>query len=297
MPETAVHDPVQELRRENEVLHELLERFEAEASVLRSGKDVPPLEVAEGLQLLDDYVRIHVQRLDDDLRQAAREIVVWPCFEHLGKLLRDRDDASRLLGSARRALDRYEAGAAGSRAALTEALDDLSSRDDEISLYEMGSPLSCLVAALPDDTSKRLAERFGDSQDEVADLERHIREFLATPAGAAGSRVNVRCSQTNCTAFGSARLVLDHAGRQGMVAPEGGWRVVSQKVKLGGDGVARVRLDCLCPQHEDPGDTLELRLVPLAACAVGGDGTGDAGAKAHSRPLAKATSHSPLLRR
>ena len=123
---------------------------------------------------------------------------------------------------------------------MTEALDDLSSRDDETSLFEMGSSLSGSMADLPAGASKRLAGRFGDSQDEVADLERPIRELLTTPVGAAGSRLSVGCSQGNCTALGSARLVLDPAGRLGTVAPEGGWRVASQNLTLGGDGVARV---------------------------------------------------------
>ncbi len=182
MSGTAVRDPVQELRRENEVLQGLVERLAEEASILRSGKDLPPLEVGEGLRILGDYLRIHARRLDTGVQQAAREVVVWPCFEHLRKLLRDRDNASRKVESARSALNSYGAGVAASRAALAEALDDLSSREDEISLFELDSPPSCLLAAFPDGTSKRLAERFGEGQDEVADLDRQIQEFLATPA-------------------------------------------------------------------------------------------------------------------
>ncbi|MDE1821803.1 MAG: hemerythrin domain-containing protein [Euryarchaeota archaeon] len=270
MTNTELTDPLEELQHENEVTQGLLERILEEAQILKGGKDLPPGEIAEGLRLLEQYRHIHVQRMDGTLGPEARAVAMSTCTVHLDQLPKDHGEVSEVLENAKKALARYERGVASSRDALAHSLESLGNRTFEVRTHEGDYPLSCLVSALPEGASKRLAEKFTTDRANVEDLESHIQRLLASPAGSLGAPLSVHCARDGCVATAEGRVVPLHEGRIGLMAPEGGWGVSPQTTRLGSDGVVRVRVDFLCPEHargsgsEDP--------APLALAAWADEG-------------------------
>ncbi|MHB1866210.1 MAG: hemerythrin domain-containing protein [Thermoplasmata archaeon] len=247
-----VQDPLDELQRENDVLVSLLTRVLESAEILTSGKDVPPGEIAEELRLLDQYLGVHMLRLDQDLMPYARGVAMPVCFPHLDKILQDHEEVKERTRGVRPLLESYEQGSEGARARLALALEVLATKDHEGTVYEGDYPLSCLVTALPDDTAQRVAERFAGTQSEVADLDAHAERLLSSPPGDRGSDLWVRCAQEGCSATGTARIVPGHEGRLGLRVPSGGWTVVSGPTQPGGIGRARLRVDFFCASHASP---------------------------------------------
>src|SRR5487761_103142 len=115
-----VQDPLEELQRENEVAENLLLRILEEAEFLKSGTDVPPGRIAEELRLLDQYLAVHMQRLDQILQPEARVVAMPGCFPHLDKILQDREEVKGRAREAREALETYEQGSEEARARLAE---------------------------------------------------------------------------------------------------------------------------------------------------------------------------------
>ncbi|MDE1822568.1 MAG: hypothetical protein KGI98_17160 [Euryarchaeota archaeon] len=249
MSDAQVQDPLGELQRENEVTQGLLERILEEAQGLKGGKDVPPGEVSEGLRLFDQYRHLHIGRMDVDLQTEARPVAMSTCFEHLDKMPKDHEEVSRLLEAARGELGRYEARATGARDALARALEALANHTFEVRTHEGDYALSCLVTALPEEASMRLAEKFDRDQSKIADLDAHIQRYLATPVGEAGSTIKVACAHSGCASKSQARVVPATDGRLGLILPAGGWQVASQEEQPRAEGRVHVHLHFHCPEH------------------------------------------------
>ncbi len=249
MSATEVQDPLEELQRENETAENLLLRILEEAEYLKAGTDVPPGRVAEELRLLDQYLEVHRQRLDQILQPEARVVAMPGCFPHLDKILQDHEEVKGRMRDAREALEAFEQGSEGARARLAEVLELLATKDHEVAVYEGDYPLSCLMAALPEEAARRVAEKFGTSQPNLADLDEHIRRVLAAPSGDSGSPLRVHCAQEGCSAMADARVVPARGGRLGLMAPEGGWGLIAQKAELKATGATRIRVDFRCPSH------------------------------------------------
>jgi hypothetical protein len=246
---TEVQDPLEELQRENDVIVSLLTRVLESAELLKSGKDMPPGEISEELRLLDQYLGVHVQRLDQDLMLYARGVAMPGCFPHLDKILQDHEEAKERTRGARKALESYEAGSEGARASLAQALETLATKDHEGTVYEGDYPLSCLVTALPEDLAKHVAERFAETRPKVEDLDAHVQRLLSSSPSEPGSDLKVHCAQEACPATGTARIVPGHGGRLGLRAPPGGWSMVSQGPQQRGIGVTRLKVDFFCASH------------------------------------------------
>ncbi len=267
-------DPVEELQRENEVTERLLERLLEEAQLLRGDKPVPPGEISAGLRLLEQYLRVHVARLDRGLLPEAREVAMQTCFAHLDKMDEYHVEEGRLLTEAKAVLLDYEKGRAESSSRLAEVLERLTQRDHEVGTYEGDYPLSCLVTALPEDASQRVAEQFAPTRRELSDLDAHVQRHLASAAGKGGSRLAVHCAHEGCEARDGAHVVPGPGGRLELVAPEGGWRVSSQQVTPYGTGTVRIRVDFQCPRHASAAPEADLVATSMAVWADDGGPVG-----------------------
>lgn len=270
MVDAEVHDPLEELQRENEVIENLLLRILEEAEILKSGKNVASGEISEGLRLLDQYLDVHAQRLDKDLMTFARGVAMPGCFPHLDRIVKDHEEAKRRTREARVALQSYEQGIDGARAHLADVLEAFASKGHENTVYEGDYPLSCLVTALPPETSEHVAERFEESSGSVRDLEAHIQGLLSTPVGAPGAGLRVRCVEPGCSATAEAHVVPGNRGRLGLQAPVGGWRVSAQAPEIRSGSVARVRVDFRCPSHPGPEPDSSQGTVALSTWAEEG---------------------------
>ncbi len=277
-------DPVEELQRENEVTERLLERLLEEAQRLRGGQPVPTGEISAGLRLLGQYLRLHVARLDLGLMPEAREVAMQTCFAHLDKIVEDHLEERRLLDEAKAALLDHEKGRADSSSRLAEALERLTQRDHEVGTYEGDYPLSCLVTALPEEASKRVAEQFAPTHRELADLDAHIERHLSSAGGKGSSLLAVHCAHEGCEARDGAHVVPGPGGRLELVAPIGGWRVSSQKVVPYGNGTVRIRVDFQCPRHASVAPGADLDATSMAVWADDGGPVGPSSIEGGRRP-------------
>ncbi len=267
-------DPLEELQRENEVTERLLERLLEEAQSLRAGRPVPPGEISAGLRLLEQYLRVHVARLDRGLLPEAREAAMPTCSAHLDKMDEYHLEEGRLLTEAKAVLLDHEKGRGEPSRRLAEALERLTQRDHEVGTYEGDYPLSCLRTALPEDASKRVAERFAPTRRELSDLDAHVQRHLASADRKEGSPLAVHCAHEGCEAKGRAQVVPGPGGRLELVAPKDGWAVASQMVAPHGSWVVRIQVHFQCPRHASGAPGAELAATAMALWADDGGHAG-----------------------
>lgn len=244
-------DPLEELQRENETTVRLLERILETAELCKAGTAVPPGEIGEELNLLEQYLEVHRKRLDEDLQPEARVVAMSSCFEHLDRLVREHSEARRRCEEARAALDEYSHGAPGARDRLASALETLATKDHETLVFEGDYPLSCLITTLPEEAAHRVAAQFTGSHGRIEDLEDHLQILLAAPQGSVGSPLTVHCSEEKCGQRSEARVVPVREGRMGLMAPTGGWSITPHNAEPGPRGRWRIRIDFRCPVHAE----------------------------------------------
>ncbi len=265
-----VPDPLEELQRENDVIKGITERILEVALLLKDGKDVPVGEVAEELRLFEQYLTLHIQRMDRELQPEARPVAMTTCYEHLDRLVRDHEAESQRIREARAALEEYGTGVPHARARLGELLEKLANQGYEVSVYEGDYPLSCLISTLPEDAAQRVGAKFSATQGEVADLDQHVQKLLKSPAGHEDQKVAVRCAQDGCTRSDEAQVVPGPQGQLGLIPPVGGWEISSQKVEVRGDDTVRVHLTFRCPDHLVPAEESSGTPAPLPTLESGG---------------------------
>lgn len=246
-----VSDPIEELQRENELTQRLLEHIQEEAELLKSGKDVPPGEITEGVMLLGQYLAIHARRFDEKLQPEARRVAMDICFEHLDKLLRDHADGLPQTSDLEQLIAEFAQGVTGARARLAERLESLTSKDYAEITYERDYPLSCLVTALPEDAAQRVAGEFTGTSGDLEDLESHIRKLLAAAPGETRSPLRVRCAHEGCHAGGEGWVAPGREGRLALMAPDAGWTLRPQDPQITRQGSLHLSVDFYCPVHSE----------------------------------------------
>ena len=251
-------DPLDELSRENAVIQRLDERLAELATSLRNGARIAPGEVAEGLRLYEQYVRVHARRFDEGLQPEARPVAMPTCFEHLDTIRRDRDELVERISRARRALELYARGDDPGRLQLGNELEAFAQHEYAGIRYENDYPLSCLRATLPDDAAQRVRDGFERTGNEVGDLDRHIEEYLRHEPGKVVTRFAVRCAHPGCVQKSEAESYPDEHGHVGIRGPKG-WRVVPCPPRVSNDEgkLVVVDIDFWCPDHRGPPDATE----------------------------------------
>jgi hemerythrin-like domain-containing protein len=245
-----VQDPLDELEHENEVSEKLVERLAEVAIELKEGRSPPPGEIAEGLRLLEQYRRVHAERVDHVLRPEARPVAMNTCFRHLDAITKDHGTEAERIERARRALEEVRRDLPEARTRLAQALADLTEKDHESLNYENDYPLSCLRSVLPDAAAARVAEAFGQTATEITDLEGHIARYLELVSGTPVRGLTVRCRRASCQANSESHVVPSADGRLGIEVPVG-WQVISQPPVSGEDGTIRLKVDFCCPAHHE----------------------------------------------
>ncbi len=260
-------DPLEELQREHEVARPLLEKLVELGEGLRS-KDPPSSgEISTAVDLLDQYLhQVHARRIDQVLVPEARPVAMSTCFEHLDAVKSAHETAHEKAATLHRRLSEGTVQGDAERESLAEALIDLGSSDHDMMVYEETYPLSCLVATLPEDAAGRVHGEFErSSAADLADLEDHIRRFLARPAPAA-EPVRVKCTHPGCDHGGDAHAVAAEKGQFGLEAPAGGWAAIPHAPEARA-GVVSTRVDFVCPTHRSE------PAIAAPACTTGGKGT------------------------
>lgn len=243
-------DPLDEMERETAVLDRLDERLAEYALALGTGADIPPGEIAEGLRLYEQYLRLHSGRFDDVLQPEARSVAMSTCFEHLDELRQEHARASVRVSEVRDALAAFARGESGGRMRLARELGALAEREHEEVRRENDYPLSCLRPTLPEEAASRVILGFERTRAELADLDRHVEAYLGYEPGKASASLAVRCSRPECTNLAAAESYPATAGGLGIRAPRG-WRMSARSPHLVAGGVVAVRIDLLCPDHAE----------------------------------------------
>ncbi len=210
MTHNELDDPLDELERENDTAQRVLEHLLEAASRLRSGTDVPPEEIGEGLRMVADYRKIHADRIDLDLQSEARRVAMSTCFDHLDTITRDHQATRDRLARADQAHTAYARGDPDGRGKLAVALEEFAEKEYEAMEYEVEYPLSCLRAALPSEAGTRVRAAFRTSSALLGDLEGRIERYLARgPAGGTPTSPGRRPAASCLTAVGKGATALD----------------------------------------------------------------------------------------
>lgn len=243
-------DPLDELARENEVIQRLDERLGELAISLGSGTEIAAGEVAEGLRLYEQYVNVHARRFDGGLQPEARPVAMSTCFEHLDVISRDRAGLEERISRARQALEAYTHGDDVGRRQLVKELEAFTQHEYDQVRYENDYPLSCLRATLPDDAAQRVRGCFDLTGDEIADLDRHVDDYLHYAPGKVSARFRVHCARPGCPQKAEAESYPSENGHLGIRGPVG-WKVSSHppRTSRGGNGHVAVDIDFWCPDH------------------------------------------------
>jgi hypothetical protein len=250
MTQAETQDPLDTLEHENSVAEKLIERLAETAIELRAGRDPRPGGVAEGLRLLEQYRRVHAERVDSDLKTEAQPVAMSTCFQHLGTIADDHRAEGDRIDVARRALEEFARDPEGGRVRLAEALADLTEKDHQSVVFENDYPLSCLRAALPDEAAARVTAAFRRTDPKIEDLEGHIERYLSHASGTPAHPLTVRCSHPNCNATARSHLIPSNDGRFGVEVPSS-WYAISRPAVFGKDGTVRVNLEFCCPAHHE----------------------------------------------
>ncbi len=246
-------DPLDELTRENETTQQLLERLLEEAACLKRGTEVPPGEVAEGLRLVEQYRKLHAERLDGQLQPEARRVAMATCFDHLDAVAQGHHATHEHVERVEGALAAYARGDMDSRPRLADALEEFAQKEYEALQYEEQYPLSCLRSALPTEVAARVQQEFTKSSAELRHLEGHIERHLAHGPAPPGASFPVRCQGAGCTARAEAGTFPAEHGFLGLRAPAG-WRALPRVPHAQAPGVVAIEIDFLCPKHLPPDD-------------------------------------------
>ncbi len=244
-----IHDPLEELQRENDVLVNVLTRILEVAELLKAGADVPPDEVSGMLRWLDQYLAVHARRLDQDLMPYARRVAMEGCFPHLDKVLKDHKEGQRRTSEALKALEVYGRDPPGSRAHLAELLEGLATKDHETTVYEGDYPLSCLLTVLPDDSAELVAERFRETQPAIEELEGGLARVLAPSPGERGPKPQTSSAKGGYAATVTPQTLPGLAGTSFPYAPPQGRSTEFREATRGEPGVGRPEGD---PHGPDP---------------------------------------------
>lgn len=248
--ETEAQDPLDELARENDVIQRLDDRLGEIAILLGNGVDVPSGEIAEGLRLFEQYVAIHSRRFDEDLQPEARPVAMATCFDHLDAISRDRAGTAQRVGRMNAAVAAYARGDGEGRAQLVKELEDFTQHEFDEVRYENDYPLSCLQATLPDEAAGRVRRSFDRTAPKVADLDRHVEQYLHYEPGKALHRFVVRCAQPGCLQKSEGESCPAENGHLGIRGPRG-WKAVAHPPRVSdrqGKPVV-VNIDYFCPTH------------------------------------------------
>jgi len=248
---TEQEDPLDELARENETIEQLGERLAEIAIALNDGREVPPGEIAEGLRLYEQYLRIHARRFDENLQPEARPVAMSNCFEHLDSVHADRSSLSERVEQVRQAIEAYAQGGAESRTRLAKVLEAFALHEYDAVQHENNYPLSCLRAALPDEATDRIRAGFDRTVAEIHDLERHATDYLHRSLGKASIRFGVKCREPRCDQKAEAESFPAEGGHLGIRGPDG-WSVVAShpQVRSRGESMSlAVDVDFWCPTH------------------------------------------------
>jgi hypothetical protein len=253
MFDTANCDPLEILTRENEIAVTLVERLAEEGQVLPGNEEAAPGRLTEGLRLLGQYRALHGRRFEKAVEPEARNVAMPTCFEHLDQIHRENVALPGRMADVLESLGCFARGEEGARARFTTALASFTQEEYDHLRYEGDYPLSCLQATLPDDARDRILAGFASSTADMADLERHIDQYLSRPAGRPGSVFPVRCAHPGCAAVGEASTFPSTEGHLVFRAPAG-WTIGKTKVPpTESDARLRSRLDFRCPEHAGEG--------------------------------------------
>lgn len=218
-------DPLDELSRENAKAEELLEHLGNLAARLRAGPGVTSSEVAEGLDLLWEYRRLHAQRFDRDFEPEARSEANPKCYEHLDQITLGHGMEDAAIESVRRLAYLAEDHDSAARQELARQIDGLVEADHERILYETEYPLACLMSVVPEETATAIVQRFAETQEELIGIEDRIQGYLARSSSAPSDRHAVlECAHAGCPARADVALVPAPGGTFTLALPEG-WRV------------------------------------------------------------------------
>ncbi len=265
MSEEPNDEPLEELQRENDTTQGLLERLLELSELIKSGKEVFPGEVSEGLRLLEQYLTLHSARFDHELEPAARPVAMETCHPHLDHLIEEHASLLHQIGEFRSSLADSAGWSDGDRARIAEGLDTIANRTYAMLTFERDYPLSCLITALPEDTSQRVAAQFTSSQAALADLEQHIHRYLAVAAGQSRTPITVHCASPGCPETATGEVVPGRGGRLALLAPDGGWSMHSRKPGSDHEGLIHLQVDYYCPRHRTEAGTEDATSMDVPA--------------------------------
>lgn len=243
-----LQDPLEELAREDEVAQRLVERLGEYGLNLRSGGDVTPQTISEGVRLLDRYRGLHAVRFGEDLLPEARRVAMPTCFEHLDAIARGEADATVRTARINAAVDAYARGGDGAKDQIAAELDQFTQQEYDRLRYERDYPLSCLMAALPDDAGARICGAFAKTGNELAQLERQIGDYLASRTESGDATDTVRSTQPDSSTTGSVGAQPKEDGGGVIRLPEG-WSNVPHPPSAASGRAELVGSDRRSPPH------------------------------------------------
>lgn len=238
-------DPLEELTREHlEVARPLLDRIDRIADQLEAGTRIPAGELAEGIELWDQYLHgVHLDRLEAlQIEKSAK------CGPGLAEVLEDHYRSRQRMGRLRELVADYEAGKAHARVALALSLRSDSYVDRVWLRFEEEHPFSCLARALSPVERAEAVRRFQEDGGAAEQIEDRIHQFLSRAIQTAPDTFEIRCNTSSCSSRAAVPYRGDGAGELRLGPVPEGW-ATGLKLRTAPSSNEPPRLAFFCPAH------------------------------------------------
>lgn len=177
---SAEPDAFEMLKREHNVVEDLLDRLRELGERMLTGERLSPGTVRLGVGLLDAYLHgVHMRQFDVELRPEAKAAAGPECR---GSFELTRENHAKIRGTARRVLElttRWAEGDAEAQDRVAHELMDLAAADEATNTFEERYPFACMESALPLPTRARVGNLFAGHSGTKGALEANIVRFLS----------------------------------------------------------------------------------------------------------------------